>query len=87
MCIQTGLKWHLSVTNDKMPATLSETPVDELLREMDGRGTPVVVVVFAAGDEPRVAVAAAGDSEAREAARKAAAALTLFAEDRKDSAE
>jgi hypothetical protein len=87
MSIQTDFKWNSSATNGGTGATLGEAPTDELLGEMDGRGETVVVVAFDAGGEPRVAVAAPGDAEAREAARKAAGALTLFAEDRKDSAE
>jgi len=66
---------------------LSEAPSDELLSEMDRHGETVVVVKYDARGEPHVAVVAPGDAEAREAARKAVEALTLFAEDRKDSAE
>jgi hypothetical protein len=87
MAIRTGLKWNSSVSSEGMGAMLSEAPSDELLSEMDRHGETVVVVKFVAHGEPCVAVVAPGDAEAREAARKAAEALTLFAEDRKDSAE
>jgi hypothetical protein len=87
MSIQTDPKWNLPGADDRTSATLSAEPADDLLREFDARGEQVVVVTFGGDGEPRVAVAAPGDSEARETARKAAEALTLFAEDRKDSAE
>src|SRR5467141_1428026 len=87
MSIQHDPKWNQSVREDGVLATMSDTPLDDLLREMDGRGEPMVVVTFANDGEPCVAVAAPGDAEAREAARKAAVALTRFSEDRKDSAE
>jgi hypothetical protein len=87
MAIRTTLKRSSSAANEGMGATLGEAPCDELLSEMDRHGETVVVVKFDARGEPRVAIASPGDAEAREAARKAAEALTLFAEDRKDSAE
>ncbi|HVC96151.1 MAG TPA: hypothetical protein VND64_20885 [Pirellulales bacterium] len=88
MPIQRDAHCELPAENEAgTQARTSAASADDMLRELDRRDKPAVVVTFAGDGEPQVAVAAPGDSEAREAARKAAEALARFAEDRKDSAE
>jgi len=88
MPIQRDAHCDLPAENEAgIPERTSTASADDMLRELDRRDEPAVVVTFASDGEPQVAVAAPGDSEAREAARKAAAALARFAEDRQDSAE
>jgi hypothetical protein len=88
MPIQRDAHCDLPVENEaEIPERMSKASADDMLRELDRRGEPAAVVTFGSDGEPQVAVTAPGDSEAREAARKAAAAMARFAEDRQDSAE
>lgn len=64
-----------------------EQTAEGMLEELDQRGETAVIVTFGSDGEPQAAVAAPGDTEAREAARKAIEALSRFSEDRNDSAE